>query len=105
MAAPTLHADGNDYAKLSGDLTLMTVTPLARRGRCLIGAAEQSWCVDMQAVERVSSAAVALILDWLSYCEQRGVALKLANVPSRLQPIIAISDLQSLFDPLVADTD
>ncbi|GGY58008.1 hypothetical protein GCM10011297_33360 [Bacterioplanes sanyensis] len=100
MVAPTLNADGSNKAQLTGDLTLATVTPLARRGRCLISAAEDVWQVDMAGVDQVSSAAVALLLDWYRYCEQREVRLEIANVPDRLQPIIAISDLQPVFTKL-----
>ncbi|ASP38752.1 hypothetical protein CHH28_08680 [Bacterioplanes sanyensis] len=101
MSVPTLTADGSNRALLRGDLTLATVTPLARRGCCLISAAEDSWTVDMSGVEQVSSAAVALLLNWYRYCQQRELTLSIVAMPERLRPILAISDLQPLFEPLL----
>ena len=89
-------------AELSGELLFETVTPLLQEGRQLIAASEGHWCVDMARVSRVSSVGVALLLDWIRCANDRGVTLHIEAMPSHLQPIIEISDLDTLFAPLLA---
>lgn len=97
---PQLHVIDSNHAHLSGDLTLVTVTPLVAQGEALIQQASDTWQIDLQNVGRVSSAAVALLLDWVRYANRVGKHIRLQHLPDDMRPIIAISDLESLFAEL-----
>lgn len=100
-AWPQLQAIDANHARLSGDLTLYSVAALVEPGERLIDQAQDDgWHLDLAAVSSVSSAAVALLLDWLRYAAQVGVRIKLQHIPDDMRPIIAISDLERVFDEL-----
>lgn len=99
MAA--LVARNAGLACLEGDLNARTVMPLLHAGLQLLAQAPQQWTVDMSAVRGVSSAAVALLLEWIKAAQAQQKALHLQNLPETLQPIINISDLAPLFAPLL----
>jgi len=89
-------------AELSGNLLHSTVTSIMQQGKNLIAACGGSWTVDMQGVDKVSSSGVALVLEWLRVAEGHGYALKIRNLPEHMRPIIDISDLDPLFESLLA---
>lgn len=98
---PQLHAIDASHAHLVGDLTLMSVTPLVAQGEVLIKQVQgDTWQLDLAGVERVSSAAVALLLQWLRYATHAGKRIQLRHLPDEMRPIIAISDLETLFAEL-----
>lgn len=100
-ASPQLQAIDAKHARLSGDLTLYSVAVLVEPGERLIDQAQgDTWHLDLASVSSVSSAAVALLLDWLRYATQVGVRLQLQHIPDDMRPIIAISDLETLFAEL-----
>ena len=86
-----------DRAALQGTLNATTVVALVDEGKQLIGNAGSSWSLDMAAVEQVSSAAVALLLEWLRAAQAARVEMTVSNVPASLLPIIQVSDLESVF--------
>lgn len=88
-------------AELSGDLTADTVVAVLVEGRALIDQAETHWTLEMTGVGRVSSVAVALLLDWIRYAQGKRVEIGFRSVPDHMLPIIEVSDLEPLFDPLV----
>lgn len=92
----------DDKAALSGDLLNTTVVSVIDEGKQLLKAAGDVWSLDMAQVERVSSAGVALLLEWLRTANQAGKTLKIDNLPEHIQPIISVSDLNQVFDPLLA---
>lgn len=99
--SPRLSMVDAQRASLQGDLTLMSVVPLVAQGEALIDQAQNGvWCLDLQGVQRVSSAAVALLLDWLRYANSAHVQLQLQHIPDEMRPIIAVSDLVSVFAEL-----
>jgi phospholipid transport system transporter-binding protein len=91
----------NQNAELSGDLTSDTVVSLLAEGRKLIDLADQRWTLEMAGVGKVSSAAVALLLDWIRYAQGKQVEIGFRSVPGHMLPIVEVSDLEPLFDPLV----
>lgn len=100
-AWPQLQAIEASHASLSGDLTLFNVAALVEPGERLIDQARGgAWHLDLAQVTGVSSAAVALLLDWLRYATHVGVRLQLQHLPDAMRPIIAISDLEMVFDEL-----
>lgn len=102
MAAAALTPGGQNTAALSGDLTLHTVTALIADGERAIRAAQQVWTLDLSAVNRFSSAGVALLLNWMRFCESEGKSLRLVNIPEDMRAIISVCDLEDVFAPLTA---
>ena len=99
MAA--LIARSAELACLEGDLNARSVMPLLHAGLQLLAQAPQQWTVDMSAVQGVSSAAVALLVEWIKAAQAQQKTLYLQNLPETLRPIINISDLTPLFAPLL----
>lgn len=88
-------------AALSGDLTHVSVVDVLPQGLQLLAQAESEWLLDMQQVGQLSSAAVALLLEWLRAANKANKSLVLRNFPQHLWPLIRISDLETVFDPLL----
>lgn len=94
-------AQGSDLALLSGSLNLKTVGGLLTQGNLLIAAAQQEWTLDMSAVEGVSSAGAALLVEWLKQSTVLKKPFYIKNFPESLRPILEVSDLMALFTPLL----
>ncbi len=99
---PALTRIDDNRAELSGSLLASTVVSVLPAGEQLIAAARDSWTLNMAAVTEVSSAGVALLLEWLRCATAAGVRLQIENLPAHMKPIIRVSDLDSLFEPLQA---
>lgn len=91
-------------AKLRGDLTMHTVADILPQGLDLLKQAKSNWRLDLAEVEQVSSAGVALLLEWLKAAEKSGITLELQDFPERMLSIIQISGLEPLFLPLFRTT-
>ncbi len=102
--SPRLTSISASEAKLAGDLTMHTVAAILPQGFALINQAEDVWRLDMAAVEQVSSAGVALLLEWLKAVEKSGKTFELQNLPEHMLSIIEISGLEPLFTPLFRTT-
>lgn len=90
----------DNRAKLAGDLTMHSVASILPQGTALLNQAKDTWLLDMTEVKQVSSAAVALLLEWLKIAEAHGKSLRLQGLPEHMHSIIAISGLETLFLPL-----
>ena len=101
MSVSLTRVDDN-RAELSGSLLASTVVSVLPTGEKLIRAAAGEWTVNMAAVTDVSSAGVALLLEWLRCATAAGVSFHIENLPEHMKPIIDISDLDALFEPLLA---
>jgi phospholipid transport system transporter-binding protein len=88
-------------ASLSGDLLNSTAVGVIEPGKHLLSKAGSEWTVDMSGVGRVSSVGVALILEWLRAANAQNIELKIKNLPQHMRPIIDISDLQPVIEPLL----
>ena len=102
MAAAELRNTDANRAQLLGDLLNTTVVAVVDAGKQQITQADSRWTLDMSGVERVSSAGVALILEWLRTAQQNNIELRIENLPPHMRPILEISDLEPLFEPLLA---
>ncbi|MCD8523583.1 MAG: STAS domain-containing protein [Saccharospirillaceae bacterium] len=89
-------------AELSGSLLASTVVSVLAAGEKLIRTAPGEWTLNMAGVTGVSSAGVALLLEWLRCATAANVSFHIENLPAHMKPIIDISDLGGLFDPLLA---
>ncbi len=89
-------------AEIRGDLDNSTVPALLNEGSVLLQAAAGQWTLDLAAVDKVSSAGVAMLLEWMRQSDAAGISLRIENLPLHMKPIISISDLDPLFEPLLA---
>lgn len=88
-------------AGLAGSLLATTVVSVLPDGEKLIRAAATEWTLNMAEVTEVSSAGVALLLEWLRCATAAGVSFHIENLPPHMKPIINISDLDELFAPVL----
>lgn len=88
-------------AMLSGSLTLHNAKQLLEQGAALLKQAPDHWLLDMAEVQQVSSAGAALLIEWLKQSQQQNKQFSIKNFPQQLQPILAISDLEPIFAPLL----
>ena len=105
MGRPALIQDSFSEAQLLGDLTLDTSHKLLHEGLLAISRAstngDQQWTIDCRKVGEVSSATVALILQWWRACQSRQVQLRLENLPSKLLPLMMISEVEPLLQECI----
>lgn len=101
MTVAKLQSESNQHAHLNGDLNSATVTALARQGSELIRNSGGQWSVDMSAVGKASSAGVALLLEWMRVADACSVALSIEHLPDHMRPILTVSDLDEVFEPLL----
>jgi phospholipid transport system transporter-binding protein len=93
----TLESLSANLANVSGDMLASTMVALIEPGHEMIRSSGGEWCLDMSNVDRVSSAAVALLLDWMRTARQHDIHMTIRSVPERLMPILQVSDLEVLF--------
>lgn len=84
--------------KIAGDIDYHTVAEIRAQGEQLIRQQQGQVVVDMGAVERVNTSALALILSWQRTAKNTGIELDFVNIPSSLTAIAAMSDLDSLLE-------
>lgn len=100
--------------KLSGTLDLGTVTLLSKHGQRLVEAARG--CpdgirppgveIDLSGVKRATSAAIALLLEWVDLAARHHIELGFRNWPAPMVHIAAFSNVDGLLgidDPTAGD--
>jgi phospholipid transport system transporter-binding protein len=97
MPNTSIAAAGAGKIALNGSLTVDAVARLLRDGRRLMAEAGQSVVIDLGGVERADSAGLALLVDWLAWAQQRGQKLEFTHMPTVLQALAGLSEIQSIF--------
>ncbi len=95
-AAATLHAAGGGRFGLAGSLNMGTVTGLRERGLRAFAAEAGAIEVDLSAVERADSGALALLIDWLAWARAAGREMKFTALPAALLALARLSDVEDL---------
>lgn len=97
---PQLVRMSPDLAQLSGDLTLDTAHQVLQPGfdalKALSAKGGEHWIVDCQSVGLVSSAALALLLQWWKTANQYQIHFKIRSLPDQLKPLMVISDIEGV---------
>lgn len=84
-------------ARISGDLTLDTVAGIYRQaGEALRHDGERLDSVDLDAVERVDSSGLALLLQWQAAREREDGSLEIRNAPDDLLRLARLCGAQDL---------
>ena len=75
-----------DTWKIQGDLSFETTPELFETARELMRE-RLPVCIDLESVERVESAGVALMLDWIRTVRTHDRTLQFSNVPDHMRSI------------------
>lgn len=82
--------------RVSGELSFTTVTGLLEQSRPLLQGA-QGWLVmELADVQRVDSAGLALLIQWMRMARERGIDILFRHVPEQLMAIARASDLEQI---------
>jgi len=98
-----LEAEG-ETLRLRGGLDLTTVAGLWSESRDLFESSRPPARVDLSAVERVDSAGVALLVQWVAMARARGVTLRVDGMNPAMGDLIALADLEPLL-PVPGDRE
>lgn len=84
--------------QLKGDLTVASINDVLKTGIKALNKLEAgaSVTLDCAGLEKVDSASVALLVDWLRRAKQRKINLSFAKIPERMQRIIQLSNLEGV---------
>lgn len=86
-------ADGR--AKVEGSLDFGTVAQLLQQGRAAIGAGRAT-VIDLGGVTGSDSSGLALLIEWLSVANQAAHPLRYDNIPSQVQQLALLSEVEDL---------
>jgi len=90
-------SDG-DRARVIGSLHFTTVSALLTAGVAAINAGRAA-VIDLAGVTTSDSAGLALLIEWLSVAKAAGRTLRFDNVPSQLQQLARLSEVEELLIP------
>ena len=90
-----IEARGQGTFVIGGELTFETIAAVLAEGRSLF-AAHEHIAVDMSEVGEADSAAVALLLEWLSWAYAAGREIEYRNIPQQILAIAEISGAAAL---------
>lgn len=85
-----------DTYRLEASLTFATVPALYGPGRALIAAAAADLQFDLQRVETIDSAGLALLIDWLAAAKARQRRLRYLQAPPALLALARLSEVDGL---------
>lgn len=84
-----------EKSRVLGSLDFWTVTKLLPAGSKAIDAG-QAAVIDLQGVNDSDSSGLALLIEWLSVAKACGKKLCYENMPSQLQQLAMLSDVEDL---------
>jgi len=90
-------SDG-DRARVTGSLHFTTVSALLAAGVAAINSGRAA-VIDLAGVTASDSAGLALLIEWLSVAKSAGRTLRFENIPSQLQQLARLSEVEELLIP------
>jgi phospholipid transport system transporter-binding protein len=91
----TFEVQSGDRANLAGDLRFDTVGSLLNVGSRVIGEGRIA-VIDLAGVSSGDSAGLALLIEWLSVARAVKRPLRYENIPSQLQQLARLSEVEEL---------
>ena len=85
-------------ARVSGSLHFTTVSPLLTAGVAAIKGGRAD-VIDLAGVTASDSAGLALLIEWLSVAKSAGGTLRFENIPSQLQQLARLSEVEEMLVP------
>lgn len=90
-----VHRQGQ-HVKLTGAITLETVTAIYRETRCWQQKNDLPESVDLNQIEGLDSSCVALLLEWASWAKSAGRQIQFANPPGALCALVHLFDIEQV---------
>ena len=94
----SFEVQGGERARVVGSLHFTTVSGLLSVGTQAIGRNEAS-VIDLAAVTASDSAGLALLIEWLSVAKAANRTLRYENIPTQLQQLARLSEVEELLVP------
>lgn len=94
----SFEVQGGARARVVGSLHFTTVSGLLSVGTEAIGRNEAS-VIDLAAVTASDSAGLALLIEWLSVAKAANRTLRYENIPTQLQQLARLSEVEELLVP------
>ena len=95
MNGAGIERDGTVF-RLSGELNMRTVPALWQQAASQLPQAEAAIVVDLGAVDRCDSAALALLVEWMRAARGRGFEIGFRNLPPQLLDIAGLTGLRDM---------
>lgn len=96
MSAINLKETGDGQFAVEGELSKFTVPSIVKVAEGLINGASQNVLVDLQGVTHTDSAGLALLLEWMTLSDKKGLQIHFRNLPSQLWEIAKVTDLEDI---------
>jgi phospholipid transport system transporter-binding protein len=87
-----------DRSRVSGSLHFTTVSALLAAGVDAIDGGRAA-VIDLAGVTASDSSGLALLIEWLSVAKGAGRTLRYENIPSQLQQLARLSEVEELLVP------
>jgi phospholipid transport system transporter-binding protein len=87
-----------DRARVTGSLHFTTVSALLTAGVEAINGGRVA-VIDLGGVKASDSSGLALLIEWLSIAKAAGRGLRFENLPSQLQQLARLSEVEELLVP------
>ncbi len=87
-----------DRSRVNGSLHFTTVSALLPAGVDAIDGGRAA-VIDLAGVTASDSSGLALLIEWLSVAKGAGRALRYENIPSQLQQLARLSEVEELLVP------
>ncbi len=88
--------DSSGLARVSGPLTLETVTAVYQQAGAEAAKGQAIAEIDLDAVSRVDSSGLALLLEWQSAAKINGRSLHIRNAPADLLSLVSLCEASDL---------
>jgi phospholipid transport system transporter-binding protein len=92
---PLLSRREDNLWELSGDLDMRSVPRVLEQAEGLFKNGAEA-VVDLAEVDRIDSAGLALLVEWLRQAKRQGVAIHFRNIPARMLAIATVCGLEQL---------
>ena len=87
-----------ERARVTGSLHFTTVSALLAAGVAAIDSGRVD-VIDLAGVTMSDSAGLALLIEWLSVAKAAGRSLRFENIPTQLQQLARLSEVEELLIP------
>jgi phospholipid transport system transporter-binding protein len=94
----SLEVSDGGRARVIGSLHFSTVSALLTAGVAAIEDGRAA-VIDLSGVTASDSAGLALLIEWLSVAKSAGRTLRFENIPSQLQQLARLSEVEELLVP------
>lgn len=94
----SFEASDGDRARVTGSLHFSTVSALFAAGAEAIKG-DRAAVIDLAGVTASDSAGLALLIEWLSVAKAASRTLRFENIPSQLQQLARLSEVEELLVP------